>query len=293
MTSRFRSAVSALAGMAALSVSTAGADARRPMITGVDHVAFLTGDASQARLFYRDVLGLESPQDRPGPAMWFRVNARQRIVLLPGAPVTRAEGRLDHVALATADLAALAAYLRERGMSVEGPRAWPCGQEGVRVADPDGHTIEFVRETAVVAGGPSPRALSGRLLHAGITVRDEAAATRFYGDVLGMSAIWRGGADPAKTSWVNMRVPEGTDYLEFMLIDGVPDPVSLGILHHACLAVPDIQAAWEAARERTPSDYRFQPHPPQIGRNNRWQLNLFDPDGTRVELMELTTVRSR
>jgi len=25
--------------------------------------------------------------------------------------------------------------------------------------------------------------------------------------------------------------------------------------------------------------------------NNRWQLNLFDPDGTRVELMEPWTVR--
>lgn len=24
----------------------------------------------------------------------------------------------------------------------------------------------------------------------------------------------------------------------------------------------------------------------RIGRNRRWQLNLFDPDGTRTELME-------
>jgi hypothetical protein len=30
---------------------------------------------------------------------------------------------------------------------------------------------------------------------------------------------------------------------------------------------------------------------PRIGRNNRWQLNLFDPDGTRTELMEPFTVR--
>jgi hypothetical protein len=25
---------------------------------------------------------------------------------------------------------------------------------------------------------------------------------------------------------------------------------------------------------------------PQVGRNRRWQLNLFDPDGSRAELME-------
>ena len=43
------------------------------------------------------------------------------------------------------------------------------------------------------------------------TVRDEARAHTFYREVLGMEEMWRGGADPARTSWVNMRVPDGTD----------------------------------------------------------------------------------
>ena len=30
---------------------------------------------------------------------------------------------------------------------------------------------------------------------------------------------------------------------------------------------------------------------PQVGRNRRWQLNLFDPDGSRTELMEPYTMR--
>jgi hypothetical protein len=29
---------------------------------------------------------------------------------------------------------------------------------------------------------------------------------------------------------------------------------------------------------------------PQIGRDGKWQLNLYDPDGTRVELMEFAPV---
>ena len=33
------------------------------------------------------------------------------------------------------------------------------------------------------------------------------------------------------------------------------------------------------------------PHTPmQIGRDGKWQYNLFDPDDTRVELMEFTPV---
>jgi len=29
---------------------------------------------------------------------------------------------------------------------------------------------------------------------------------------------------------------------------------------------------------------------PKIGRDGKWQLNLYDPDETRVELMEFTPV---
>ena len=124
-----------------------------------------------------------------------------------------------------------------------------------------------------------------------MTVRDEASANGFYRDVLGMEEIWRGGSDPSKTSWVNMRVPEGTDYLEYMLRDAPSSRRQLGVDHHICLRVPDIQAAWERVRERAIADSREGLEPPRIGRNQKWQLNLYDPDGTRVELMEPFNVR--
>ena len=155
----------------------------------------------------------------------------------------------------------------------------------------------------MAAPAPAPgNALSRRILHAGLTVKDAAAADKFYKDALGFSEIWRGGRTEGVTSWINMRVPDGTDYLEYMLpapserprVEGQSSPSNrrqLGIDHHIALLVPDIQEALERVRARTSPDDPNHRANPQIGRNNRWQLNLYDPDGTRVELMEPWTVR--
>ncbi|HXA07460.1 MAG TPA: hypothetical protein VNY30_21595, partial [Bryobacteraceae bacterium] len=56
-----------------------------------------------------------------------------------------------------------------------------------------------------------------------------------------------------------------------------------GSMQHICLEVPAIQAARKTALARHYNDPKVQP---RVGRNRKWQLNLFDPDGTRVELME-------
>ena len=272
--------------------SVAFSQATRPALTGIDHVVLLTSDASAARAFYVDLLGLTVPAGGAGPTLVVRVSARQHLFIEPGLDADTDE-RLDHVAIATTDLTAMAAYLRERGVKVERPIAdSPCGNEGLRVRDPEGHLIEFVQETAIVAqNAGAGRALSARLLHAGVTVRNEAAANAFYHDVLGMTEIWRGGFEPSKTNWVNVRLPESADYLEYMLRDAPSPRRQLGVDHHVCLVVPDIQAAWEQVRERTPADARATLQPPQIGRNGKWQINLYDPDGTRVELMEPFNVR--
>jgi hypothetical protein len=63
------------------------------------------------------------------------------------------------------------------------------------------------------------------------------------------------------------------------------------VLHHLALQVPDIQAAFEATARRIAEPARAQIGSPQVGVNGRWQLNLFDPDGTRTELMEPFTAR--
>jgi catechol 2,3-dioxygenase-like lactoylglutathione lyase family enzyme len=273
---------------------------KRPMITGIAHIAFQVSDLAKARAFYGELLGYEEPfqirnHDDSLALTYFKVNERQYIEIFPGLPPDK-DDRLLHIAFETADLESLRVYLLSKG--VKAPEQVNQGRDGnlnFTIADPDGHRVEFVqyREGSLhrKARGRygSSRRISERILHVGVTVADHAAADKFYKDILGFSEIWRGGRDEASLNWINMKVPDGTDYLEYMLVSAAPTRQQLGVLHHVALLVPDIQTALETARERSgdPSSVRT----PQVGRNRRWQLNLFDPDGSRAELMEPFTVR--
>ena len=259
----------------------------RPRITGIHHVGIRVTDAAAARHFYTQILGMSELEPR-GSQLRLAVG-RQHVVIEPGLPQGEDE-RLTHVAFETPDVETLAAHLTSRGVPVSRPPD-RCDPAAIRVRDPDGHSIEFVpiKFPGVSAPQPSGLALSNRLLHAGLIVRSEEAAHTFYRDVLGFSEIWRGGRTEGVISWINMRVPDGTDYLEYMLVTAPPDRRQRGTLHHVCLRVPDIQTAWEAAALRSGPDARLSP--PNVGRNGKWQLNLYDPDGTRVELLEPFTTR--
>ncbi len=102
------------------------------------------------------------------------------------------------------------------------------------------------------------------MLHAGLTIKNQEAADKFYRDVLGFSEIWRGGRDEKTIDWINMRVPEGTEYLEYMLVTSPPDHQRLGSAHHLCLTVSDIQGTFEEAT-RTPAAARASSPSPTSG----------------------------
>ena len=56
------------------------------------------------------------------------------------------------------------------------------------------------------------------------------------------------------------------------------------------LTVPDAQKALEELRKRAAKGWYGQEMEIQVGVNKKRQINLYDPDGTRVELMEANTV---
>lgn len=292
---RWKTAAPVLAALMAASsvraVTPQRSQSSRPRLTGISHVAFRVSDADSARHFYGDLLGLQAQPSSSTGRTVYRVGTRQRVVLEP-LRASDGDERLSHLAFETPDVEALSAYLASRDVEVLRPID-RCEPGAVRVLDPDGHPIEFVQGKwpPEPAAARHERALSSRLLHAGLTIRDEAAAHKFYRETLGFSEIWRGGRKEGVTQWVNMRVPDGTDYLEYMLVTSEPDRRQRGTLHHLCLLVPDIQAAWEEALRRSTEAARAAQGPPQVGVNGRWQLNLFDPEGTRTELMEPFTVR--
>jgi hypothetical protein len=84
-----------------------------------------------------------------------------------------------------------------------------------------------------------------------------------------------------------MRVPDGTDWLEYMLNVHNPSPKTLGVMHHLALGVPSVEAGYKTLTARG-----MQIEQPQIGRDGKWQLNLYDPNLTRCELMEPKPVQT-
>lgn len=267
-------------------------------ISGIAGAGFRVSDLAAARSFYTGVLGYEEAfrVDRPGeaPIHYFKVNDNQFIEIT--ADLTPGEDdRLTHIAIETPAAARLRRLLLARGLEPSALRRDPDGNRSFTLRDPDGHLLRFVE---YLPGSPaeksrgrhlSERRLSTHLRHVGIAVADEARAMAFYRDKLGFVEIWRGGSEPGRTQWVNMRMPGARgDYVEYMLHTGRPTRDQLGSMHHLCLEVPDIQAAWRAAVERgVPDAERFRP---RIGRIRKWLFNLFDADGTRTELMEPKTV---
>jgi len=278
---------------------SSGPSVARPAIVGVAHIGLKTDNLAAARNFYGHMLGFQEPftVDKPTGGLlltYFKVNDHQYIEVFPELKKPN-EDRLSHIAFETSDAKQLRDYLGSRGVNVPQDDLRPGldGNLSFEVEDPDGHTVEFVQYMAGSLHSrnfgkflPESR-ISSRMIHVGVVVRDQAAADRFYKDVLGFRAIWHGGMTDTETDWVDMRVPEGTDWLEYMLNVHSPSVRTLGVMHHMALGVPNVAAGYKTVVERG-----LKPEKPQIGRDGKWQLNLYDPNYTRVELMEPKPVQT-
>ena len=267
----------------------------RPKILGVAHIGLRTSDLAAARKFYTGMLGfaepfsLDKPKDEGTGLLltYFKVNDHQYVEVFPTLTDPK-QDRLSHISFETDNAEQLRACLSSKGVKV--PEKLSPGLDGnlsFDVTDPDGHDVEFVQympgslhERNFGKFLPATR-ISQRMIHLGVTVRDQAAADRFYKDILGFQEIWHGGMKDTETDWVDMRVPDGTDWLEYMLNVRNPDVRTLGVMHHFALGVPSVKQSYEILQKRG-----FHGDKPQIGRDGKWQLNLYDPDQTRVELME-------
>ena len=273
--------MSRLLALTALVAALAPASAHRPRILGISHVGLKVSSVAASRAFYEDFLGLRD----------LRVNARQHIELVPG--LAPDEDRFDHIALETDDVEGLRRLFVSRGLIVleSAVRDEPGGR--FTVHDPDDHAVEFVPRSSGGRPESVEVGVSDLILHAGIIVGDLPASMKFYGDALGFIETWRGSRSGTQLSWINMKVPDGGDYVEFMLYGERPAPNARGTQHHICLEVPDLAKA-QAWLEARPYRARYtRPLEERVGTNRKRQLNLYDPDGTRVELMEPATVDGR
>jgi catechol 2,3-dioxygenase-like lactoylglutathione lyase family enzyme len=250
----------------------------RPAITGIAFVRMYSADMAASDAFYK-TLGYTKVSAGKGLER-YGVNPAQWLEVEP-LPSPSLDTRMPVVAFTTRNVRELERYLvKHKVAAVEKQEG------GFTVHDPEGNLIGFVQQGAVgVALPSSPSASSRRIIHAGFIVRDRAAEDAFYRDLLGFHLYWAGGKTDASTDYVAMQVPDGTDWLEYMLnIKPDADAHLRGVMNHFSLGIAQMSDAVAAlARDGCTSKECSKT---QMGRDGKVQMNLYDPDQTRIEYME-------
>jgi catechol 2,3-dioxygenase-like lactoylglutathione lyase family enzyme len=277
---------------------------QRPQITGISHVGYFVSDLPKALGFWHDLLGfdemytLNKPGQNPDTGQvriaFIKINDRQHIELFTDAP-TAPPNMMSHLCFTVSNVEQMRAYLRSKGIDVKPGNGSKTrtGDYAFEIHDPDGTLIEFVQslptgqEMQAAGKFMPPTRISDGIYHIGFLVGNTEKSLHFYEDILGFKETWRGGRDPKVLSWINLRVPDGTDYIELMLYAKLP--ATFGTQNHTSLRVPDMQKAI-AELESRPGYKAYltygKPLDVHVGVNGKRQVNLYDPDGTRVELME-------
>jgi lactoylglutathione lyase len=280
---------------------------QRPHITGISHVAYFVSDMPKAMLFWHDLLGFDLSYDRKRPGSndtsvaFLKVNDHQYVELLGDLPA-QTPGQpgnfMSHLCFLVDDVEQMRTYLTAEGVEVPTHTSKTrTGDLVFEIKDPDGTAVEFSQPqpNSVEAQGagkflPATRA-SEHIYHVGFLVGNSQKSIDFYHDILGFEETWRGASNPAQLSWINMRVPDGTggpsnnqDYVELMLYAKLP--ATFGTSNHIALEVPDIAAAVATIEARPAFKTYGRAIDIHLGKNGKRQANLYDPDGTRVELME-------
>jgi len=265
----------------------------RPKITSISHLSVYTSDPAKAEHFYvHDLGGIKGtdPQNAAGVRYYFSPIQFVEVLPLPAGPLSI--NRLDHAGFNTASAESLRKYLEAHGVAVPSSVTKSSdGSQYFEVKDPEGIKIQFIEPPSHPAPVPA-NSLSNHIIHIGYIVHDAAAQDAFYRVLLGFRPYWHGGMKDDATDWVSQQVPDGTDWLEYMMVKGpektgIPASMSqdtLGVLDHFSLGVPNMEKAVTLLYDGDRVSPRHSP--PQIGRDGKWQFNLFDPDGIRVELME-------
>jgi len=264
--------------------------AARPRILGIDHVSFYTTAPEGVRKLYSDLLGLAAaPPVEPGGTVRYIIGAQW--VGYSAAPDPKATDRMDHVAFTTDNIVALRRYLTDKGVKAGQIEGRPDHSLSFMLNDPEGHPVEFVERGRGAAPPAAASATSRHMIHTGFVVYHKDAEDRFYRDLLGFRLYWHGADKPGTPDdWVAMQVPDGTDWLEYMLNQPPHMDLQLtGVMNHISLGVADMKAA-QAIME----SHGWKPHgdeQAEVGKDGKWQLDVFDPDLTRVELMEFKPVQ--
>jgi catechol 2,3-dioxygenase-like lactoylglutathione lyase family enzyme len=282
----------ALAASAAAQVLPA-----RPKITSVSHLSVYTSDAAKTEAFYVHDLGAMKGTDPQNPAgVRYYFSPIQFVEVLPLPSPAPERSRFDHAGYNTADAEQMRLYLAAHHVDV--PSKVAQGSDGSKyfeVKDPEGNRVQFVQPPAHPAPVPL-NPLSSHIIHVGYIVHSAALEDSFYKDILGFRPYWHGGPKEDSSDWISSQVPDGRDWIEYMVVKGpettgIPATMSkdtAGVLDHFALGLVNAELAMNRLYNGDRLNNKHSD--PKIGRDGKWQINMYDPDGTRAELMEFQPV---
>ena len=123
------------------------------------------------------------------------------------------------------------------------------------------------------------------IAHAAVTVKDMPESIRFYTQALGFREVFTFQHPETGAPWiVYLNIAPG-QFIE-LFYGGTEDQTwndSLIGFNHLCFEVKDIQTAVQKVRDAGyPIDVE-----PQLGLDHNWQAWTRDPNGIRIELMQI------
>ena len=270
---------------------------KRPKITGISHLAIYTSDPAATDHFYKELVGAAKLTDPENPqGVRYAFSNEQFVEVLP-VPVDTGINRLDHIAFNTDDAEGLRRFVSKAWKT---PAKVTTGNDGSRwfsLRDPEGNEVQFVQPPRHAEAIDAPNVISHRIIHVGILVHRSVVEDTFYRDLLGFRPYWTGGMKEGVVDWISLQPPDGHDWIEYMLeaTHSTDDPGSglppnmtqnfLGVLNHMALGVASVPDAYKVLEAGKRLEGRHGEPPTKVGLDGKYEFNMYDPDGVRVELM--------
>jgi catechol 2,3-dioxygenase-like lactoylglutathione lyase family enzyme len=262
----------------------------RPKIYSIAFVRLKATDFAKSTAFYATILGLKPGFDdcKGISAPCFAINPYQHVELLQTS--SHAGGSfLEVVGFNVSDVAQMKKFLAAKGIAATEITRGSNGLRFIEASDPEGNRLAFVELSGGDAQIDGPRQISNRMLHAGFVVRDLDLMKKFYLDLLGFRLYWYGGFKDDGTDWYEIQVPDGDNWVEFMLnISPTADHQELGVQNHFSLGVTSANTSASKLRENGATKFDG----PEVGRDGKNAIDIYDPDLSRVEVMDFTPTKA-
>lgn len=271
----------------------------RPRVLGLSHVAVKATDYEKTVAFYRDFLGFAEqgrlfyPTNGLRELVYLKMSDTQTIEVFDAANVTQVAGQLYQIALQLEDAEALRVHLARRGFRM--PPVVGRGQmknANFTTRDPNGYIIEVVQYLPegrmFLDRGKflSERRISDHLIAAGVATTKLSETLTFYREILGFEERPAGSTGVGGYRHLRLGIPGSSDYVEVTAAPDDPTP-------YFCLEVPDVDAAKATLAERAREMHYDRSLAISRTETGQRVLDVYDPDGMKIRLIEGSPVGTR